>query len=244
MSRWSRWVGLLDRREPAVALAMYRIAIGSCLLYAVGTVWAGGLVEAIWMDIPYGGYRNVGNEAWLVELAGGASPEVVWPLVIGSVVAGLAIVLGVGGRLPALVALLAFQNLGRINGHCGGSYDPLMTNALWLLFLSDSTATFSVDAWRRGALWSGAQVPAWPRWLMMVQLVLLYASSGVHTGSLRWGRRCCGWPSGTATPAAARDGCAPPSTAWIGACSSRSSGCRCTSASSPSWRWGPSPGSR
>ena len=90
MSRWSRWVGLLDRREPAVALAMYRIAIGSCLLYAVGTVWAGGLVEAIWMDIPYGGYRNVGNEAWLVELAGGASPEVVWPLVIGSVVAGLA----------------------------------------------------------------------------------------------------------------------------------------------------------
>jgi len=186
MSRWSRWVGLLDRREPAVALAMYRIAIGSCLLYAVGTVWAGGLVEAIWMDIPYGGYRNVGNEAWLVELAGGASPEVVWPLVIGSVVAGLAIVLGVGGRLPALVGLLAFQNLGRINGHCGGSYDPLMTNALWLLFLSDSTATFSVDAWRRGALWSGAQVPAWPRWLMMVQLVLLYASSGVHKVSADW----------------------------------------------------------
>ena len=186
MSLWRRWVRLLDRREPAEALALYRVAIGLSLLYAVVPVWSAGLVELMWLDPEFGGYREVGQEAWLTRWVGEASPAVVWPLIYANVAAAICIVLGLGGRLPALVALLTYQNLGWLNGHCGGSYDPLMANALWLLLLSESTATLSLDALRKGRFHAAAMVPAWPRWLMVVQLVLLYTSTGLQKVSADW----------------------------------------------------------
>ena len=59
--------------------------------------------------------------------------------------------------------------------------DRLLTNALWLLVLSRSTATLSLDCRLRTGQWvSSVLVPAWPRYLALYQLVLVYGTTGLQ----------------------------------------------------------------
>ena len=184
---WGRWVALLSRKEPGETLALFRIAIGLCVLYAVGTVVWHGLVGVLWVDAAYGGYRSLGNPWWLITALGGATPTVIWSLVAVATGAGLALTVGAAPRLAALVAVQAMLALSWVNGHAGGSYDDLMTNALWLLVLADSGATWSVQCRRRHGVWArDALVYAWPRYLVIFQLALVYASTGSQKLSVYW----------------------------------------------------------
>ena len=58
MTRWRALVALLDRREPALALAVYRILMGLNLLWAIVSVWGAGLVEVLWLEPDHGGIRS------------------------------------------------------------------------------------------------------------------------------------------------------------------------------------------
>ena len=75
---------------------------------------------------------------------------------------GVLLVLGFGGRSIALLAAQSMFALSMINGETKGSYDALLGNALWLLVLADSTATWSVDARIRSGR-SSKRIAPWPR---------------------------------------------------------------------------------
>jgi len=187
MSAWNRWVALLSRREAGTGLALFRIAIGLCVLGTIGTVVGHDLVGVLWVDRSHDGYRTLGAGPWLVALLGGPTPRVVWSLVVLTLAAGLAMVLGMGARLAALVALQGVLALTWLNPHAGGSYDDLLTNALWLLVLGDAGATLSLSCRLRTGRWtSDRTVPAWPRWLAVLQLILAYASTGMQKLSVYW----------------------------------------------------------
>jgi len=185
---WSRIVAFLDRREPGEALAAYRVLLGLNVLWAVSSVWAPGLVPVLWLQPEDGGMRPLQDGgSWLVGALGGPTPEVVWALVVGTVVASVFLVLGVASRLMALLCLQGFLAVAWINGHAGGSYDNLLTNALWLLVLARSDATASLTCRVRTGAWRQAtQVPAWPRWLVALQLVVMYTSTGLQKVSASW----------------------------------------------------------
>jgi hypothetical protein len=183
---WTRWVAFLDRREPGTSLALFRIACGLILVGAVGTVVAHGLVPVIWLNPEDGGYRTV-EVPWQFRLAGGVNPGTVWPAVALTLTSGLLLAAGLGGRLTALLALQSYLALSRINEQNGGSDDLLFANALWLVVLSRSTATLSLDCRLRTGRWTSAEpVPAWPRYLVIYQMVLTYWTTGVQKVSVYW----------------------------------------------------------
>lgn len=187
MKTWRRWVALLDRREAGTSLALFRVAIGLCVLGTIGTVLAHDLVTVLWVDREWGGYRSLGKGSWLVELLGGPRPAVIWALVAVSLVGGLLLTVGLASRLGALLSLQGVLALTWVNGHAGGSYDDLLTNALWLLLLADAGATLSLSCRLRTGRWTSERpVPSWPRWLAVLQLVLMYASSGSQKLSSYW----------------------------------------------------------
>ena len=60
-------------------------------------------------------------------------------------------VAGVGGRAPIALVLLVYRPSAMVNSDTFGGYDLMISNAVWLLLLSNCTATLSVDCWRRDA---------------------------------------------------------------------------------------------
>ncbi len=182
---WRGWVALLDQRELGSTLAAFRVAIALVVLYSLLSIRGAGLLDALWTTDA--GYRPLRGFHWLLALLGGPTTGVVhglWAVAVGGAVS---LTLGLGGRLPALITLQAYLPLVSINGHTTAGFDLLITNALWLLFLSRSTATGSLDCRLRTGAWtSAALVPAWPRYLVLFQLVVVYTSTGLMKMGAPW----------------------------------------------------------
>jgi hypothetical protein len=188
MKRW--WAALVDLtsiREPGTSLARFRIAVGLIIVYALLSMIAAGLVDVMWVDAAYGGLQTLSTRHWLVGLMGGRTPTAAWTLVGGGLVLASLLVVGLGGRLTALLTLQAYYALTSAHGTLAGGYDTLITNALWLLVLAESTATLSLDCRRRTGRWtSDRPVPAWPRYLVIMQLLVVYGATGLHKLSPVW----------------------------------------------------------
>ncbi len=187
-ARWWRfWVTLFDRREPGTALACFRIATGLVMLYSLLSVGLAGMIDVLWVDHASGGYAYLGTGNWLLERLGGPTPAVIHALYGVSLAGTLLVIAGAGGRLSILVALQAYTAMALVNGDASGGYDLLITNAMWLLVLGDATATLSVRCRRRTGRWTcDAEVPAWPRYLAVFQLLVMYATTGMHKLSADW----------------------------------------------------------
>jgi hypothetical protein len=183
---WRAWVALLAERERGTSLALFRIAVGAVVAGTLLATVLPGLVEVIWIDRRYGGMRDVGHGYWLLELLGGAQPAVVWPLVLAALGCSVALALGAGGRATPLLTLWLYRSVSSIGGVAGG-YDSMIFNALWLLVLGDASATLSLDCRLRSGRWqSRRRVAAWPRYLVIFQLVVIYAFTGVQKASASW----------------------------------------------------------
>ena len=184
MSRaWAWWLSVLARRETGEPLALFRILSGAAVVYSVLSVATAGIVDLIWID---GGYRPLtGN--WLVQFLGGATPGVVWSIITVTAVAGAALAAGVAGRPAALIAGQGLLALRTLNPHTQSAYEPVLINACWLLVLADSTATLSLRCRLEHGRWTDDRlVAAWPRYLVILQLVVLYTATGLHKISIAW----------------------------------------------------------
>jgi len=184
---WRAWVALLDRREPGTSLALFRIGVGLCVLLTIGSVVHAHLVGVIWVSADHGGgYRSM-TDNWLVQALGGATPAVIGRLVVASLAGGVLLTVGLGGRVVALLTLQTTLAVTDVNGQAAGSYDLVLTNALWLLVLADSTATLSVDCRLSTGAWtSERRVPVWPRYLVIFQLFLMYWTTGLQKVAAEW----------------------------------------------------------
>jgi hypothetical protein len=183
-------VQLFDEREEGTSLAAFRIALALVILYSLLSIAGAGLVGTLWTHEKYGGMRAVyGN--WLVQWLGGTTPTVVWSLWLVALAACLLFLAGAAGRwghaLITFVLLHAYNALVTINPLASGGYDNLITNALWLMVFADSASTLSLRCRRRQGSWQGdALVAAWPRYLLIFQLVLMYCLTGLQKSSVVW----------------------------------------------------------
>lgn len=187
---WKFWVGLLSRQESGTSLALFRIALGLCTLYSLLSIAGAGLVGPLWTHVEHGGMRAVDGN-WLVKMLGGTTPGVVWSLWSLSLVSTIAFTLGVGGsilsRVNCLILVLAYNGLITINPYSSGGYDVLITNSFWILFLAEPTATLSLAChWREGRFTSEREVSAWPRYVLIFQLLLMYTLTGLQKSALVW----------------------------------------------------------
>ena len=186
-SAFAFWVDLFDTREAGTSLAAFRVLVASVVLYSLLSIAAADLVDVLWVDVTHGGYRPLGRGNWLMDLTGGPTPANVWRMWWLALGADLMLLIGLLGRLSALVTLQAYIALCTLNGNASGGYDGLIMNALWLLVLGSCSATLSVDCRvRRGRFTSLAPIPAWPRYLAIFQLAVMYTATGLQKLSHTW----------------------------------------------------------
>jgi hypothetical protein len=178
---WRRWVALLDRREDAASLAICRIVAGSVVLHHLLVMAWTGVGMAVWVDKRFGGVRSL--DPGLLSHVGGCTPLNVGLLLGIAIVASAFLTAGLFTRWAAVLTWFAFRTLSVTNDQAGGASDDLLINVLFLLMLSDSGGALSLDARRRGG---PRDAPAWPRYLIVGQLALMYWMTALQKVSAGW----------------------------------------------------------
>ena len=178
---WRTFVGWMDRREDALTLALVRVAAGTVVGTHLLHMQLLGVPALVWVDVDHGGLRDLGGP--LIERLGGPTPETIAWLVPATIGAAFLMAIGLFTRLSVLLTWFGFRVLGDLNGHAGGSYDELIQNTLFLVLLSGSEGRLSLDARIFGP---PRVVPAWPRYLMVVQLAWMYFATALQKLSIHW----------------------------------------------------------
>jgi hypothetical protein len=184
--RWQAFVRFTGEREAGWSLAVMRIAVGLVAFFGMLENVTYGVVELVWVEVDAGGVFDVGGN-WLVRLLGGATPGVVWALVVGSLIGSAAVAIGLGGRLATFATIQVYQAVSTLNSSAGGGYDALLTNAMWLLVIGNASATLSLDSRLKHGKWNAdVTVPAIARRLAIFQILIVYLTTGLHKLSPVW----------------------------------------------------------
>jgi hypothetical protein len=184
---WQLWQRLLAHEERATTLALFRILVAGVVIASLTSAAVAGVIEAAWLDAARGGMLSLGAGNWLVRLLGGPTPQVVWGLFGVALVSASCSFLGLGGRWLLFATLQAYFGLTSLNPTASGGYDNLICIALWLLCLSRCNTSLSLDTWLAQRRWLSEQhIPAWPRYLLILQLIVVYTATGLQKVNLSW----------------------------------------------------------
>ena len=184
---WTFWVTLFSQQESNFGWALFRIAIGICLLWSLGSIGISGLIDVLWLNPPDGGYRSLSHVHILMIDVGPPSPKLVYTLYTIAVLSTISVTVGLGKRLSTFIALQSYLSLSFLNTQCIGSDEALLTNALWLLFLCDASSTLSLHAKLQHGRWvHEAPIHVWARYLVVFQLLVVYAFAGINKTNTDW----------------------------------------------------------
>lgn len=184
----TRWVQFWDAREGPESLALVRIGVGLVVLWDMAWVARLDLIEALWAPIEAGGIGPASHADPICAFyrVFGASPTSAYALFSIATLSALGLSLGWFSRTSALVLLLASGQLAQLSPAADRGIDTLLRNVLLVLACSGAGACFSLDARRKRSAAAPRSVPAWPRYLLIVQLVILYFSAGMLKQSPPW----------------------------------------------------------
>ena len=190
VSRLRWWVALWDRREDPRSLALVRILMSVVVLYDWLRIWSLGLVVPLFAPSAGGGIGMPlarKSVPWLYS----AFPEGTTAAWVGfALIVILTVMFGAGllTRLSAAALVLVWTQLSLGLPASDRGIDMLIRNVIFLLAFSSAGRVWSVDARLRSGSWlgDGALVPAWPRYLLVIQLVILYFTAGVQKVSSAW----------------------------------------------------------
>lgn len=178
-----RWVRFWDRREAPYSLALVRILFGSVLLFDLLQAGYYGAVGLLWAPTPTGaGWDPSSAPTPLVARVLGASEgtaRFIWGL---AVVACVLCVLGAAYRFASVALVFAMVELGACQPVRDG-IDALLHIILAVLAVSGAGDAWSVDAWLRARKGEPPRsIPAWPRYLLFIQVIWVYVSAGYQRG--------------------------------------------------------------
>lgn len=189
MKALRRYAEFWDQREVADALAWVRICVGAVMLYDLLEIARLGLIVPLWAPTEDGGIGGVTYTAPRVLFYTwfGASARSAYALFSVAACAALAMTAGAFTRISAGLLMFCSAQFSALAPDADRGVDVLLRNALLLIALSGAGATWSVDARRlTGRIAPDVPLPAWPRYLLIAQLVLLYFSAGVLKQSSAW----------------------------------------------------------
>ncbi|MBA3452786.1 MAG: HTTM domain-containing protein [Deltaproteobacteria bacterium] len=183
---WRAWVALWDRREPATALALVRIGVGLVLLVDLVKLGHLGLVTPMFSAPPDGYAVTTGG--WGQALFG-SDPTAAFALTLAAVFAAVCIALGLATRVACIGFVLVSAQLAQIAPDADRGIHMVLRIVLVILALSWCHARWSIDAWvwRRFGRPLPTEVPAWPRYLILLQVIWIYVSAGMNKSGAEWG---------------------------------------------------------
>jgi hypothetical protein len=187
MKTWRRFVDWCAEDEPADALAWFRIAVALTCLWT----WYTPLASEAWrvfVDESHGGMARDGFGAWWWASVGGSTPSNVFALLLAAAASSVALALGVGGRWMALLSGQLAVAIFALHPGTGGGHDRLITNGLWLLFLSGAHRSWSLPVRLRTGRWRDpeARVLSWPRRMAIWQVLIMYVLTGLQKQGTAW----------------------------------------------------------
>jgi len=186
--RWRRFVRLMDETESPEALALIRILVPCCLLADWSFVLLYDLEGAVWGGHLRGGFglADLADPPLLAYRVGGPN------VVLGAAIAS-AITFGLGlfTRASGVVLLASLAQLARLMPQSDRGIDIALRVVICILIFSRCGAIWSLDArYRSGRWYPKLEVAAWPRYLIVLQLLWMYLGAGIHKTQAAW------WPSG------------------------------------------------
>ena len=185
----ARWVELWDEREPATVLALIRMLLASVVLVDLAMLGAHGVATWLWAPIEAGGISvsSAGDLPlfYRVFSASRSSASLLW---VGLMASTLCVGVGCFTRSAALAFVCLSAQAALINGPADRAIDTAIRIVMLILVLSPAGLVWSVDAKRKTGSFRGARgnVPAWARYLILGQLVLIYCGAGLSKGGTHW----------------------------------------------------------
>jgi hypothetical protein len=181
------WVALWDRREPATALALVRIGVAVVMLYDLAEMWRLDVITALWARPPDGYAASSARELWAVDWFG-AGPDGAFAMWLIMAIGLVCVAAGALTRVACVVVVLCSAQVAQLSPDSDRGIDALLRVTLLVLALSRSHARWSVDAWiwRKLGRPIPTVIPAWPRLLLMVQMVWVYFSGGHNKSGGEW----------------------------------------------------------
>jgi uncharacterized membrane protein YphA (DoxX/SURF4 family) len=186
-SAWQAWVEILAGREAGTAIAWVRMALGLVTLHTMTAIYTTGVIVPLWANKDEGGIINLSDKNWLVQQLGGPSLETSQSLLLICTVACVLLVIGLGSRLAAFVALQTSIALFSLHPGSGGGHDRLITNMLWLLVFVRSDTTLSLWCYFRNRSWTSSELTfAWVRYALAFQVTVMYWATGLQKMGMEW----------------------------------------------------------
>jgi hypothetical protein len=184
-----RWITLWSRREGPEALALVRIFVAAAVLGDLLVAWHLDLVPDLWAPPPLGlGFGAASrNLPWSLALVG-TSPASIVLIWLWTVLSAALLLIGALTPFAGLSLALASAQLSLISPSADRGIDDLLRIVSVLLGLSGAGAIWSVDAWVQRALGRPVvtRILAWPRYLVLLQLLWVYFSAAQHRGDEDW----------------------------------------------------------
>lgn len=185
----ARWVAFWDEREPPTILATIRIVLALVVLWDLALIGLYWLPVWLWAPLEAGGMLPLDEAnlpAWYRLLPRTAASAVA--LWLGLVLSMLSFGVGCFTRSAALVFAVLYTQAALINGSSDRGIDRAIRIVMLIFALAPAGKVWSLDAWRKTRSWLGDGAPevAWPRYLILGQLVLLYCAAGLSKGGTHW----------------------------------------------------------
>jgi hypothetical protein len=189
MSLPARWVAFWDEREPPTALALIRIAIALVMLVDLAEIGGQGVATWLWAPFEAGGIVawDAGAAPLFYRLLPptAGSAQLLW---LGLVLSLLCVGAGFCTRGAALGYVWLSAQAALINGPADRAIDRAIRIMMLILVLSPAGKVWSLDARLKTGQFRGSleSAPAWPRYLILAQLVLIYFGAGLAKGGTYW----------------------------------------------------------
>lgn len=188
---WRAFEDLWDLQEAPTVMAWVRIGISLALLWDLAALARLDLVTVLWTPVEGGGLPAVLQRSVVPELYRWLPPTATtaWLLWGGMVAAAASLALGWRTRTAAVVLMLLSAQANLVAPLADRGIDKMLRNVLMLLAFSSAGRAWSVQAWRETGRWRGdpaLRTPAWPRHLLVLQLVVVYFTAGLHKTALSW----------------------------------------------------------
>jgi hypothetical protein len=185
-----RWIALWDRREDPRPVALVRIFMSAVVLYDWLRIYTLDLVVPLFANSAGGGMGTPMTRKvvpWLYAMFPDGT-DAAW---VGfSLLVGLTVMLGAGlfTRLSAIALVLVWTQVALGLPASDRGIDMLIRNVIFLLAFSSAGRVWSLDARLRTGSWGGdgKLVTAWPRYLLIIQLIILYFTAGIQKVASSW----------------------------------------------------------
>jgi len=149
---WSAWVALWDRREPATALALVRVLVGTCMVMDLAPLWSLGLVDALYGVAGYGTAAS-GAPGGVIGLLGADPGPVLYALALACAVG---VLLGAATRVSAVGYALAAAQLASLAPDAGRGIHPPVRVAAIVPRPAGHHPSWAGPAWAGCARWGRA----------------------------------------------------------------------------------------